>query len=100
MTNWWIDFRRGIEGFFCVFTLERLILYNYSITDINECAVDNGGCQDQCCNTIGSYYCRCQAGQKLEEDGRGCEGTREDCVLPDKETENIYIMQIWGLLSI
>ncbi|XP_041515123.1 EGF-like and EMI domain-containing protein 1 isoform X6 [Microtus oregoni] len=43
--------------------------------DINECAVDNGGCQDQCCNTIGSYYCRCQAGQKLEEDGRGCEET-------------------------
>ncbi|KAI5940124.1 Signal peptide, CUB and EGF-like domain-containing protein 1 [Manis javanica] len=41
--------------------------------DVNECTIDNGGCQDQCCNTIGSYYCKCQAGQKLEEDGRGCE---------------------------
>ncbi|XDA71290.1 hypothetical protein R6Z07F_001642 [Ovis aries] len=39
--------------------------------DINECSADNGGCQDQCCNTIGSYYCKCQAGQKLEDDGRG-----------------------------
>nr|XP_034356451.1 EGF-like and EMI domain-containing protein 1 isoform X1 [Arvicanthis niloticus] len=45
--------------------------------DINECAVDNGGCQDRCCNTIGSYYCVCQAGQKLEEDGRGCEDVNE-----------------------
>lgn len=74
----------------CVFTLERLILYNYLIADINECAVDNGGCQDQCCNTIGSYYCRCHAGQKLEEDGRGCEGTREDCLPTDKKTEHLY----------
>ncbi|XP_075806922.1 EGF-like and EMI domain-containing protein 1 isoform X4 [Microtus pennsylvanicus] len=49
--------------------------------DINECAVDNGGCQDQCCNTIGSYYCRCQAGQKLEEDGRGCEDIDECAVV-------------------
>ncbi|XP_040121281.1 EGF-like and EMI domain-containing protein 1 [Oryx dammah] len=44
---------------------------------INECSADNGGCQDQCCNTIGSYYCKCQAGQKLEEDGRGCEDVDE-----------------------
>lgn len=90
MSNWWIDFRRGIEVSFCVFTLKRLILYNYPIADINECAVDNGGCQDQCCNTIGSYFCRCQAGQKLEEDGRGCEGTSGDCLLTEKETEYLY----------
>lgn len=75
---------------FCVFTLKRLILYNYPIANINECAVDNGGCQDQCCNTIGSYFCRCQAGQKLEEDGRGCEGTSGDCLLTEKETEYLY----------
>ncbi|EGW08000.1 Multiple epidermal growth factor-like domains 6, partial [Cricetulus griseus] len=49
--------------------------------DINECAVDNGGCHDQCCNTIGSYYCKCQAGQKLEEDGKGCEDIDECAVV-------------------
>ncbi|XP_051012985.1 EGF-like and EMI domain-containing protein 1 [Acomys russatus] len=49
--------------------------------DINECAIDNGGCQDQCCNTIGSYYCRCQAGQKLDEDSRAYEGTSQCLVL-------------------
>ncbi|XP_024608886.1 LOW QUALITY PROTEIN: EGF-like and EMI domain-containing protein 1 [Neophocaena asiaeorientalis asiaeorientalis] len=41
----------------------------------------HGVCQDQCCNTIGSYYCKCQAGQKLEEDGRGCEDVDECTVV-------------------
>ncbi|KAM9604693.1 LOW QUALITY PROTEIN: uncharacterized protein ACIGJ3_022385 [Trichechus inunguis] len=51
--------------------------------DKNECAIDNGGCQDRCCNTIGSYYCKCQAGQKLEEDGRGCEDV-DECVVVNR----------------
>ena len=25
--------------------------------DINECAVDNGGCEDNCTNTLGSFVC-------------------------------------------
>lgn len=58
----------------CVSSYRELILFKYSFADINECTTDNGGCQNQCCNTIGSYYCKCQAGQKLEKDGRGCEG--------------------------
>ncbi|XP_010833580.1 PREDICTED: EGF-like and EMI domain-containing protein 1 [Bison bison bison] len=49
--------------------------------DINECSSDNGGCQDQCYNTIGSYYCKCQAGQKLEEDDRGCRDVDECAVV-------------------
>ncbi|XP_032263150.1 signal peptide, CUB and EGF-like domain-containing protein 2 isoform X3 [Phoca vitulina] len=48
--------------------------------DVNECAIDNDGCQNQCCDTLGSYYCKCQAGQKLEEDGRGCEDV-DECVV-------------------
>ena len=27
--------------------------------DINECLQDNSGCQDQCVNTEGGYYCAC-----------------------------------------
>ncbi|XP_073929936.1 uncharacterized protein isoform X2 [Castor canadensis] len=49
--------------------------------DINECTFDNGGCQDQCYNTVGSYYCKCQAGQKLKKDGRACEDIDECAVV-------------------
>ena len=31
-------------------------------TDKDECALDNGGCQHICRNTIGAYYCSCQQG--------------------------------------
>ncbi|XP_050637334.1 EGF-like and EMI domain-containing protein 1 [Macaca thibetana thibetana] len=49
--------------------------------NVNECTIDNGGCQDRCCNTVGSYYCKCQADQKLEEDGKGCEDVDECAVV-------------------
>ena len=34
---------------------------------MNECDSDmgNGGCDDICINTIGSYYCECNAGRTL-----------------------------------
>lgn len=42
--------------------------------DLNECEETNGGCEALCCNTIGSFYCRCPPGQKLNEDGKTCQG--------------------------
>lgn len=44
--------------------------------DINECAESNGECEGTCCNTIGSYYCRCPDGSKLGDDGKSCHGER------------------------
>ncbi|XP_071504666.1 uncharacterized protein, partial [Diadema antillarum] len=45
-------------------------------TDINECAIDNGGCDVHaiCENTIGSFTCTtvCEAGYIIGDDGRGC----------------------------
>ncbi|XP_019850549.1 PREDICTED: fibrillin-2-like isoform X2 [Amphimedon queenslandica] len=35
-------------------------------SDVNECSVDNGGCQQTCVNTIGSYYCECFDGYLLD----------------------------------
>lgn len=41
---------------------------------MNECEETNGGCEALCCNTIGSFYCRCPPGLKLNEDGKTCQG--------------------------
>ena len=46
------------EGF-CIHLFISLCL------DINECAVNNGGCDHLCKNTIGSYTCSCHNGYRL-----------------------------------
>uniref|UniRef100_A0A1B6D601 Metalloendopeptidase n=1 Tax=Clastoptera arizonana TaxID=38151 RepID=A0A1B6D601_9HEMI len=41
-------------------------------TDMDECATDNGGCQHECRNTIGSYSCSCHNGFTLHDNGHDC----------------------------
>ncbi|KAJ4427739.1 hypothetical protein ANN_25392, partial [Periplaneta americana] len=41
-------------------------------TDMDECATNNGGCQHECRNTIGSYACSCHNGFMLHENGHDC----------------------------
>ncbi|XP_037806312.1 dorsal-ventral patterning protein tolloid [Lucilia sericata] len=41
-------------------------------TDIDECSINNGGCQHECRNTIGSYICSCHNGYSLHENGHDC----------------------------
>uniref|UniRef100_A0A182S8H8 EGF-like domain-containing protein n=1 Tax=Anopheles maculatus TaxID=74869 RepID=A0A182S8H8_9DIPT len=38
----------------------------------NECSISNGGCQQHCINSDGSYYCSCKYGFKLDIDKRSC----------------------------
>ena len=33
--------------------------------DIDECIANNGGCEQTCTNTIGSFTCSCTDGYKL-----------------------------------
>ncbi|EPY72654.1 EGF-like and EMI domain-containing protein 1 isoform b precursor [Camelus ferus] len=40
--------------------------------DVNECAVVNGGCQQRCINTLGTFHCECDTGYRLHADGRTC----------------------------
>lgn len=42
--------------------------------DINECVFVNGGCEDICVNTIGSYHCNCGGDAILAENGLACKG--------------------------
>ncbi|XP_060072061.1 tolloid-like protein 1 [Ylistrum balloti] len=41
-------------------------------TDMDECAVNNGGCQHICKNTVGSYECACHNGFTLHENNHDC----------------------------
>ncbi|XP_076463979.1 tolloid-like protein 1 [Babylonia areolata] len=41
-------------------------------TDKDECAINNGGCQHICKNTVGSYECACYNGFTLHENKHDC----------------------------
>ena len=50
--------------------------YCFSFLDVDECALaDKGGCEHKCSNYEGGYYCTCNAGYRLMDDDKGCEGT-------------------------
>lgn len=42
-------------------------------TDNNECLVNNGGCDQTCENSVGSYRCLCLEGYKLLSDKKSCD---------------------------
>ena len=42
--------------------------------DINECNTNNGGCDHNCINTIGSYQCQCREGYETNNNGINCTG--------------------------
>ena len=44
------------------------------VSDINECAEMNGGCQQLCFTTNGSRLCSCKNGYTLHSDGYSCDG--------------------------
>jgi len=43
-----------------------------SCVDVDECATDNGGCDQTCLNAPGGFSCACNAGYTLEPDGVTC----------------------------
>ena len=48
-------------------------------TDIDECGLDNGGCDQDCTNTLGSFFCNCSEGYLLNENGLTCDGVQYEC---------------------
>lgn len=49
-----------------------LMLICLVYTDINECALDKGGCDHKCMNKGGSFHCVCEDGFTLLSDGKTC----------------------------
>ena len=46
----------------------------YLSVDTVECDNNNGGCEHNCANTEGSYYCTCREGYRLASNDENCEG--------------------------
>ncbi|XP_023310715.1 signal peptide, CUB and EGF-like domain-containing protein 3 isoform X1 [Anoplophora glabripennis] len=63
--------------------------------DIDECKTNNGGCEKECRNTLGTYECRCPNGLRLADDSKSCDDINE-CLLrnghgPCQDTcENVF----------
>ena len=43
-------------------------------SDIKECELGISKCNQTCINTVGSYYCECEAGYSLTNDSHTCIG--------------------------
>ena len=51
-----------------------------SITDEDECEMDNFGCEHFCYNTIGSAHCGCEEGYRLHDNNKNCTGRQFLCL--------------------
>ena len=68
------------------------------LADKNECAYQNGGCQDKCVNLGGSYRCECSSGF-LQADGKSCGSTQPSeftfCSFNNKlVTDSIHLLSV------
>ncbi len=43
-------------------------------SDIDECTMNNGGCEQNCNNTEGSFNCFCDSGYIVDSNGFNCSG--------------------------
>ena len=69
-------------------------------TDINECHTNNGGCEQICNNTVGSFECSCNQGYSLSSDGTNCIGKQYNYYHNniDKELSNLEFLIIIPLI--
>ena len=69
------DYVRSIAGLFdsSIKMLHKGLIIH---SDIDECEEGTDGCDHNCTNTNGSYYCTCMDGYKLESDNHTCTGDK------------------------
>ena len=54
--------------------VQFVIICAWSMADIDECARDTDGCEHNCINSVGSYFCSCNTGYALTMDSKNCTG--------------------------
>jgi hypothetical protein len=61
---------------FCTWILPRhsCSILGIGAGDFNECSRGNGGCDQACHNTLGSYFCSCWKGYRIAANQHTCEG--------------------------
>ncbi|KAL0119996.1 hypothetical protein PUN28_007986 [Cardiocondyla obscurior] len=66
---------------------------SHGCIDINECAVDNGGCSEVCENTDGSFFCACDGDEKaLSSDGKSCVDINSIACMPLNQIDRGYLI--------
>ena len=70
----------------CCLQCSMNVLYPFLSVEVNECLDNNGGCDDTCTNTDGSFECSCPPGFRLASDERTCNGNNST-VLTLSQTE-------------
>lgn len=55
--------------------LQIIFTYHFATpgADINECEVEDHGCEHMCINDPGSFHCVCKRGFFLNENGKTCD---------------------------
>ena len=64
----------------------------FLMPEVNECSVNDGGCQHSCINTDGSYYCSCDTGYDLQQDKHFCQGNLLQNILNKAAKWDEYII--------
>ena len=74
----------------------------FFFTDINECDTNNGGCEQICNNTAGSYYCSCDFNYHLDVDGHAClpgNGTNSNSTTSTTTTTSMFYFNFCSFIS-
>nr|XP_058919894.1 LOW QUALITY PROTEIN: EGF-like and EMI domain-containing protein 1 [Kogia breviceps] len=76
----WLDLNFSLSALMSTIAHEKESQGVNSITDfiqqrqtnVDECTVVSGGCQQRCINTLGTFHCACDTGYSLHADERTC----------------------------
>ena len=83
--------------------LQFQLYLNYrllDVLDVDECLYDNGGCDQKCSNTIGSYECSCDKGAlyRLAFDQHTCDSEYWTFVFSRIKTSVVFLVKRWSFL--